>query len=121
MNDQENKGDIHITSHNQSGGITAHTVNIGKRERKLDEAGKQGIETALKQFPNARRFGVTAIMGDPEAMNAAIEIRAYLQSTGRNVAQHIDQVAYGSPVYDAQTVEKDNGALIEIQVCTNRG
>ena len=40
-NEQENKNNIYITSNNQSGGITAHTVNFTKPKRELVDLEKQ--------------------------------------------------------------------------------
>jgi len=39
-----------VTSHNQSGGVTAHTVNVAPRRRTLDDGLKQQICHAIRRF-----------------------------------------------------------------------
>lgn len=85
---------ISVTSHNQSGGITAHTVNIGAQPRQLTAASAAELEA---QLPKAKPVSVAAIMGDQEAFSFATQILEYLRSKGYAVTG-VDQVVYSGPV-----------------------
>lgn len=88
--DKENE--IHIvTSHHQSGGITAHTVNLGQGQRKIDQALANQI---LTQLPKDKEIDVVAVMGDSEAFTFAIEINAFLRANGF-ITPHETNVSQG--------------------------
>lgn len=90
-----NKGSgIFITSHNQSGGITAHTVNIGSPPRQLDPASAVQLE---QNIPKDKPVKVTAVMGDQEAFAFASQITSYLKSKGYSV-DGVNQAIYSQPV-----------------------
>lgn len=66
-----NDKNIFITSNNQYGGITAHTVNIVPTVRFLNE--HLGLQ--LNQYiPTDAKVSVTVIMGDGEAFGFANQI-----------------------------------------------
>jgi hypothetical protein len=75
--------DQHVTSYNQSGGITAHTVNIGPQKRKLNATLKQ----QLLSLPRTNPITVMAMMGNAESMDFAIEIHEFMQSAGMPMAE----------------------------------
>jgi hypothetical protein len=54
---EETKATINITSHNQTGGITAHTVNIGKPQFELTDA---HVREVLAATPKDRAVEVVA-------------------------------------------------------------
>lgn len=76
--------DKSVTSHNQSGGITAHTVNIGDPKRRLDGVMKTQL---LRLLPKDRKIAVDAPLGDGEAIGFAEEIYAFLALSGYTMAE----------------------------------
>ena len=70
--------DQSVTSHNQTGGITAHTVNIGPRRRQLTDSLKRQLLT----LPRDKPIMVTAVMGVPDASELANEIHSFLAQSG---------------------------------------
>lgn len=85
---------ISITSNNQSGGITAHTVNIGSARRQLDSASAQQL---LQALPKNKPVRVVAVMGDQEAFAFATQILGHLKANGYQ-AEGVDQAVYSEPV-----------------------
>jgi hypothetical protein len=85
---------ISVTSHNQSGGITAHTVNVGTQPRQLSAASAAQLEA---QLPKGKPVSVAAVMGDQEAFSFATQITEYLRSKGYAV-DGVSQVVYSGPV-----------------------
>lgn len=85
---------ISITSNNQSGGITAHTVNIGSARRQLDAASAQQL---LQALPKNKPVKVVAVMGDQEAVAFATQILDHLKANGYQ-AEGVDQAVYSQPV-----------------------
>lgn len=86
MNDKKLPGTVlyqNVTSNYQSGGITAHTVNVGPQPRVLvDDLTKP----LLNQVPKSKPVNVTAVLGDGEAMSFATAITAFLRASGYNVS-----------------------------------
>ncbi len=82
-----------IISSNQSGGITAHTVNIGNQPRHLTQSLKQ----ELAHLPRTANVVVTAVMGDQEAFVFGTEINSFLKEEGYNV-QGVNQAVFTQPV-----------------------
>ncbi|MDA4848241.1 hypothetical protein [Hoeflea poritis] len=80
---EERRGQIinqNVTSHHQSGGITAHTVNINeKRQRVMPQAMKDGL---LRELPKDRPIRVLGMNGDTESNNFAREIHDFLAGNG---------------------------------------
>lgn len=73
-----------VTSHNQVGGITAHTVNFGPQPRRLQETLKAQI---LSEIPRSTPIKVLALLGDAEACQFAEEIHAFLRNSGFPLAE----------------------------------
>lgn len=77
-------GKIEITSINQSGGITAHTVNV------VAPAGRRVTDSVRAQMraiiPAGSRVEVEFVHGDPEALKFAQELIDFLNSDGRPVS-----------------------------------
>ena len=74
MTNKKNTGDTYnVTSHDQSGGITAGVVNIGAQDRDLSTM--PDVEKILlnnvSQYKD-RPFCVQAQMGNPESYNFAL-------------------------------------------------
>src|SRR5262245_21009351 len=68
-----------ISSFNQSGGTTPHTINIGPGERTLNESLKRQINTAVA---GKKKVTILAVWGDTEAFQFATEIYNYLKGEG---------------------------------------
>lgn len=89
MSKEEEKNNIFITSNYQSGGITAHTVNMGLPPRSMNDFHANELKKIL---PNGSNVHVLAIAGDLEAANFAEGILNWLKLNGYNVH---DSVGYG--------------------------
>ena len=88
--------DQRVTSHNQSGGITAHTVNIGPQQRTVTEALRQQIRT---QVPRIKPITVIAVMGDGEALRFARELHDVLKAEGFPLREDgVSQGMFSEPV-----------------------
>ncbi|WAT17114.1 hypothetical protein OZN62_09210 [Aurantiacibacter sp. MUD11] len=82
--------DHSVTSHNQSGGITAQNVNVGKIQRRMSP---RIANEMLQSLPKDRAIRVEALLGDAEAIRYATEIRDFLKANGYILASdHIAQV-----------------------------
>src|ERR1043166_3771261 len=69
-----------VSSHNQSGGVTAHTVNIDRRiKRKMTDEMKSGL---LRDLPNDKPVAVMGMNGNTESMTFANEIHSFLSTNG---------------------------------------
>lgn len=70
---------ISITSNYQSGGITAHTVNVGRPARHLTPVRAAEL---VQLLPRDKPVTVFAVMGDPEVLDYATEIASHLTNSG---------------------------------------
>jgi hypothetical protein len=68
---------ININSYNQMGGVTAHTVHVGRLPRTMNAALQNQI---LTQLPRDKPITVIAVMGDSEACLFAEQIHAFLKA-----------------------------------------
>lgn len=85
-----------VQSVNQSGGITAHTVNLGLQPRVLLDADKQLM---LAKIPRDKPIGVTAVLGDTEALALAGDIYAFLKTSGFNMEEDgVSQSIFTTPI-----------------------
>jgi hypothetical protein len=107
---------IFITSHNQMGGITAHTVNFGPQARQMnDQLGAQ-----LKQnLPTSATIRVVAVLGDGEAFGFANQVLQWLRTNGYSKADGVDQAVYSSPVM-GQNINKKSDTEYEIIIGTRQ-
>lgn len=110
----EDNKNIFITSHNQMGGITAHTVNFGQQARQMNS--KLGDQ--LKQhIPTSATIKVVAILGDGEAFGFANQVLQWLKSNGYNKAEGVDQAVYTQPVL-GQNINKKSESEFELVIGT---
>ena len=98
-----------VTSHNQSGGVTAHTVNIDtKTPRSLGAELKASL---LRDLPNDRPVQVWGMNGNSESMNFATEIYDALKASGYTMVS--DSVAwhmfFNPPVFNIKISEGNGG------------
>jgi len=74
---------INVTSYHQSGGITAHTVNVNPRfQRALGDEIRQKL---LQNVSRQKLAVVWATNGDDESYRYAAEIFNFLKSNGFNL------------------------------------
>lgn len=106
---------IDITSINQKGGITAHTVNIGPQARSMnDQIGNQ-----LKHhIPISANVRITAVLGDGEAFGFAGQILDWMKSNGYSNVTGVDQAVYTQPVI-GQNISKKSDNEYEIIIGKN--
>lgn len=98
------------TSTNQSGGITANTVNIGSPPRAITGRLEQQL---LNTIPPGKKVAIVAVMGDQEAVQFASKIREFLALKGCNVSE-VTQAVYAQPVIGQFINPKDGGFEIVI-------
>jgi hypothetical protein len=78
-------GDV-IASNNQSGGITAHTVNFEKPQRQIDETFKKELLFELQKHATNERPVVLMVSSgyDAETISLYNQLKAFLLSTRIN-------------------------------------
>jgi len=92
----EDKKNINVTSHNQTGGITAYNVNIGPQDRKLTPQLADQLVEHIKTN-KIEKVTVTSVMGDQEAFQFASVIKAFLTDQGVSV-DGVNQAVYSKPM-----------------------
>jgi hypothetical protein len=106
----------YVTSHNQSGGITAGTVNIGPQPRHMNAQ----LEAGLRQnVPTSVLVRVVAVMGDGEAFAFAQEIHAWLKANGWPRVEGVDQAVYSQPQFN-QSIDTSKQGEISLIIGTRR-
>jgi len=82
--------DINITSHNQSGGITAYQVNIGAQRRNLDQNLFDDLVSQLPEWAREKRQVCFRVRGeDIEAVNFCQNLMQFFQKDGWIVGQMV--------------------------------
>ncbi|MGI8787949.1 MAG: hypothetical protein ACR2HG_09335 [Pyrinomonadaceae bacterium] len=78
-------GDV-VASNNQTGGITAHTVNFAKPQRQIDEPFKEDLSRELKKHVTDNRpVALMIYQGyDAEAIKLYNQIKDFLTDSGIN-------------------------------------
>lgn len=103
---------INVTSHNQSGGITANQVNIGAVPRKLDINVQNQLLGALQNKSEA--IEITSIMGDSESFDFATQISDFLKANGYTKVDGVNQSVFTKPVIGQYLDRDSNGVRILI-------
>lgn len=99
------KKNIFITSHNQMGGVTAHTVNFGPTARSMDE----NLGNQLKQHvPISASVRVVSVLGDGEAFGFANQVLTWMKANGYSNVEGVDQAVYSEPVMGQIVNKKDD-------------
>ncbi len=107
---------IFVTSHNQMGGVTAHTVNFGTQARQMnDQLGGQ----ILTMIPKTASVRVVAVLGDGEAFGFANQILQWLKSNGYSNSEGVDQAVYSNPVM-GQNLNKKSDTEYELIIGTRQ-
>jgi hypothetical protein len=107
------QGTTNVSSFNQSGGITAGTVNIGPAKRVLNDSIREQLDAATV---GKKSISIDAVMGDAEAFQFATEIFDYLKAKGLPVINGgVSQSVYNGPI-KGQTLKElpDDGLEIVI-------
>lgn len=88
-----------VTSHNQTGGITAHTVNMGPPRRDISAPMCVPLKEQIRrEIPRDKPITVVAVMGDGEAAEFALQLHGYLKAQGYTMAEAgISQAMYSTP------------------------
>lgn len=97
MNDDKSKPpviDQSVTSHNQLGGITAHTVNIGPQPWRLDNAGKTAI---LAHIPKKKKVYLQIVGNKKMDEEAGVGVAQFMRANGYDVAVRAGDVIYPGP------------------------
>lgn len=111
-----NGKNIFVTSNNQMGGITAHTVNLGPTARQMND----GLGEQIKQnVPVAAKVTVVAVLGDGEAFGFANQVLAWMKSNGYTNVNGIDQAVYSRPIR-GQSINKKNDSEFELIIGTRQ-
>jgi hypothetical protein len=113
MSDEKN---IFVTSHNQMGGITAHTVNLGPTARQMNDI----LGAQIKQgVPVTAKVTVISVLGDGEAFGFANQILTWMKSNGYSNVNGVDQAVYSGPVM-GQNIDKKNDSEFNIIIGTRQ-
>jgi hypothetical protein len=110
------KSSYNITSNNQSGGITAGNVNVGRVPRAIDQSLRAQI---LAQLPRDKEIVVVGILGDAESINFAEQIHAFLKANGFKMKEPngISQSVFTQTQHGLQVV--DRGTNLDFIVGVN--
>jgi hypothetical protein len=109
-NNGNGNGNINITSNWQSGGITAHTVNLGPQPRRLGDADVRD----LSKIPKSANVKVVCQLGDGEAHAFATETLSWLRVNGYQNVSGVDQVVTSSPMHPQAIAVDGNNYVVEI-------
>jgi len=96
-----------ITSINQSGGITAHTVNVGPQPRQINAALGGQIHAMI---PAGSKVSIIAVMGDSEAFSFAQQIKCWMQQNGYPSVDGVSQAVFSQPVLGQNINKKPDGS-----------
>lgn len=103
-----------VTSHNQSGGITAHTVNIGPQRLKFDPT---IAEELAQKLPKDKPIRLRSVGGNSDHA-VANEYQLFLQNRGFNIANR-DVIGMMSPPPEHKISIMDAGAQVIIVIAPN--
>lgn len=108
--DERERAVHNITSNNQTGGITAHTVNVDRRMRRsLTDDLKSGLLDGLSK--DRRPIAVMGLNGNTESMAFANEIRSFLKSHGHVMTTDtaMPHMFFDPPVFTVKVSPGNNG------------
>lgn len=109
------EGKTSVTSYNQSGGITAGTVNIGPQPRRFTTADAKAL---AERIPAGSAVTVIAMGPDSEALAFAFEVYSWLKASGYPVKGPNEAWGRLPPIH-GQAINKTNGGY-EIVIGANR-
>lgn len=111
--------DQRVTSYNQSGGITAHTVHVGPTPRRLNQPQCQTLkDEILRDIPRDKKVLVMSVAGDHEAYAFADEILTWMRQQGLNVINDrgvtTTMIFGGAPLVGLKLEENRDGSCFLI-------
>jgi hypothetical protein len=105
----DDKPSTNVTSYNQSGGITAHTVNIEPRRRQMTE--RDGAQ--IKQHvPTNATVRVATMFADAEAMAFATQVREWMLRNGYGEVGGVDEYGLTQPIFGQRIEQKSDGSYL---------
>lgn len=108
-------GNVYVTSHNQSGGITAQNVHINpKSQRVMGDVMKQEL---LREIPRNKRVVVWSSNGSQESHVLATEIFLFLKVNGFQVfGDGAYQQVWPIPLHGVQLREEGDNYNVEVGI-----
>jgi hypothetical protein len=100
-----------VVSMNQSGGITAGTINMEKQPRQLDNRLVEKIHLSL---PKSAKINIYSNATDPESINFADQISAWMKRDGYRIGDEFRGIPVNA-VYGIR-FHKPNDSIYEIEV-----
>jgi len=98
-----------VVSVNQTGGITAHTVNVEPTARHVDE---KFIDQLNQYLPKDKEktIKIEAVLGDQETFQFATEIKDYLESRGWKI-EGVDLSVFRKPIFGINITPETDGSI----------
>jgi|GEM_PF-2142787 len=118
MSDKNPASNINVTSNYQSGGITAHTVNVSPRfQRALGDNIRQKL---LQNVSRQKLTVVWATHGDAESYKYATEIFDFLKLKGFNLfgSTPVNNI-FTEPVYGVTVTHQDEKTEIYVGILSD--
>lgn len=99
---------VNVTSYNQRGGITAHTVIVGPQPRSMSNPAADKLKADIfREVSKDKPIDVVAPLGDAEATRFASEIHAFLSANGFKVRYpKISQAVFADPQHGVSMADK---------------
>lgn len=114
MSQENNK--FTITSHNQSGGITAHTVNVAPPTRQMNEE----LGSELKsRIPKDASLTINSVFGDSEALGFAHQVLSWCRVNGYSKVEGVSQSMYSHPIL-GQVIDQTSANSFKIIIGTRQ-
>lgn len=107
-NYEEKDKNFSVTSYNQSGGITAGSVNFGPKARSMDNRYGGQLQ---EHIPASAKVRVVSVLGDGEAFGFANQVLTWLKDNGYGSAEGVDQAVYTQPMRGQSINKKDDGTF----------
>lgn len=106
-------GNVYVTSHNQSGGITAQNVHVNTpTQRVMGESLKAGL---LNAVPKNKLVVVWGTMGNHESYVLASEIYAFLKKNGFQLfGDSAQQQMFITPLHGIRVREEEQSFNVEV-------
>jgi hypothetical protein len=105
---------VYVTSNNQSGGITANTVNLIEQEDRALTNEVIASYDSIVQDNTAKNIIIYAAIGDRESYQFANQIHNYLSSKYPNVQEGIMYTMYKQPFKGVVAGLDNDNLLIQV-------
>lgn len=112
MNDNPKGNVVHnVTSNNQVGGVTAHTVHLEKPPRQIDDHLREQL---LTTFRRDKRIDVAALLGDQESYQLAHQIYEFLKENGFQTSDGVSHSVFRVAVKGIQAEVLSDHVLLVV-------